>query len=100
MSDKDSFIVMVSHNISHGVGTNICLITADFDKALRTARNAESLGYKFLTNQSCVTIHIFEPEKVYKISDFSSHAQHPLIVAFDRAGEGWTEDWEREGYRR
>jgi len=100
MSDKDTFIVMVSHNTPHGIGTNVCLITTDFDKALRTARNAESLGYMFLSDKSCVTIHTFKPERVYKVSDFSSHVQHPLIVAFERAGKGWTEDWEREEYRR
>ena len=100
MSDKDTFIVMVSHNTTHGIGTNTCLITTDFDKALRTARNVESLGYKFITDQACVTIHIFETERVYRISDFSSHVQHPLIVALEMAGGKWTEDWEREEYRR
>lgn len=100
MSDKNTFIVIVSHNTSHGVGTNICLITSDFDKALRTARNVEALGYRFITDQTCITIHIFEPEKVYKLLDFSSYVYHPLVVVFKRAGEGWMEDWKREEYRQ
>lgn len=100
MPGKKEFIVLVSHDTERGIGTNVCLITDDFDKALRTCRNLEVLGYKLESDESCVSIHCFEAEKAYRRYDFNSHKTHPLIMTREKVEGVWKEIWVRKAYER
>ena len=100
MPAKEEFIVLVSHDTDHGIGTNVCLVTDDFDKALRTCRNIESLGYDMKSDQACTSVHCFEADKAYRKKDFSMHNQHPLIFTREKVKGKWHEVWVRSGFKR
>jgi hypothetical protein len=100
MAGKQEYIVLVSHNTERGIGTNVCLVTDDFDKALRTCQNIEVLGYELASDEACASIHCFEAEKAYRRSDFSSHKTHPLIMTREKVEGDWKEIWVRKAFQR
>jgi len=59
------YVVVALHNTGHGeVGTPL-IVTGDLVLAVRTARDAEKLGYKFFDTETGVVVHRLEPGRAY-----------------------------------
>jgi hypothetical protein len=87
---EDFFVVVAEHNTGHGpTGTPICT-SEKIEKVLNAARSAESLGYQFYSQDSCVVI--YRAKKDVMVTKPAAGMDIVFIRRFNQDGS-WTEEW-------
>jgi hypothetical protein len=100
------FLVLVTHNTSHGEATSPILITQYIRHALIAARRPERFGYELFGTEIGATIYNLELDKFYAKSDFTWNLPPPpSTMVFSRKhckthegahltdGSCWEEEW-------
>lgn len=90
------FLLLVIHDVGHGLASNVVLITNDRLKAIQMARDIEEFGYEFFSDAAGVFLLSLEEGRAYKkdelkIVDNIIPAGYPFQRVWKKKDSRWEE---------